>query len=92
MIRKLDVINDFVATGRIKLGMTRKDMQALLGPAEKEGGTSRKYRLPSVYLYGDVQFVFPQARTVADCEIQGLRCIYVEDSLDELKEPLFLLS
>jgi hypothetical protein len=91
MIRELSTMSTLIAAGRIRLGMTRNELHDLLGPPEKEGGTSGKYTISSIYMYGDVQFVFAQARTAADCEKQGLQYVYVDDSLEELEEPLFLL-
>src|SRR5690242_18592219 len=90
MIQKLDTISDFIAKGRVRLGMTRAELHGILGPPDDEGGTSRKYRIPSIYKYGDVQFVFPDARAVEESESQGLLYVYVDDDVDGVEEPLFL--
>jgi hypothetical protein len=92
MIHQLDAISDFIAKGRLRLGMTRAELHGILGPPDEEGGTSRKYRMPSIYKYGDVQFVFPGARSVEESESQGLLYVYVDDDVEGVEEPLFLLQ
>ena len=43
----------------IKLGMSRGEVQAILGePDDKGSGPSRRRRGPSVWLYGDLEFHF----------------------------------
>jgi hypothetical protein len=59
MIHKLDLVSVLVHNGQIRLGMTRKELQAILGAPNEVGGTSRKSRIDSIFKYGDVQFVFP---------------------------------
>lgn len=59
MIQKLEAVADLIGQGRVRLGMSRSELHDLLGRPDQEGGTSRKYRTPSIYKYGDVQFVFP---------------------------------
>jgi hypothetical protein len=92
MIHKFDTISDFIAQGHVRLGMTRAELHVILGPPDDEGGTSRKYRMPSIYKYGDVQFVFPGARSVEESGSQGLLYVYVDDNVDGVEEPLFLLQ
>lgn len=89
MINKFDVISKLIAEGKIRLGMSRVELRAILGPPDDEGGTSRKYKFPSIYKYGDVQFVFPAARTEAQSQRQGLLFVYVDD--DVCEEPFYLL-
>jgi hypothetical protein len=91
MIHKLDAISDLIGNGRIRLGMTRAELHDLLGPPNEEGGASRKYTRPSIYKYGEVQFVFPGARSVQESESQGLLYVYVDD-VDGVDEPVFLLQ
>ncbi len=44
--------------GPVRLGMSRAQVQELLGPPDDVGGTSRKYRTPSTWKYGDIEFYF----------------------------------
>jgi outer membrane protein assembly factor BamE (lipoprotein component of BamABCDE complex) len=37
---------------KVKVGMTREEVVAILGKPADTGGTSRKYPLPTVYVYG----------------------------------------
>ncbi len=92
MIQKLEAVADLIGQGRVRLGMSRSELHDLLGRPDQEGGTSRKYRTPSIYKYGDVQFVFPGAKSAADGESQGLLYAYVDDDVDGLDEPMFLLG
>jgi hypothetical protein len=41
MIQKLDLVSGLVDSGQIRLGMTRKELQAILGAPDEVGGTSR---------------------------------------------------
>jgi hypothetical protein len=92
MIQKLEAVADLIGQGRVRLGMTRSELRDLLGQPEQEGGTSRKYRMPCIYKYGDIQFVFPGAKSDREGESQGLLYAYVDDGVDGLEEPLFLLG
>ncbi len=92
MIQKMEAVADLIGQGRVRLGMTRSELRDLLGQPDQEGGTSRKYRTPCIYKYGDVQFVFPGAKSVKEGESQGLLYAYVDDGVDGLEEPLFLLG
>ena len=92
MIQKLEAVTDLIGQGRLRLGMTRTELHDLLGRPDQEGGTSRKYRMPCIYKYGDVQFVFPGAKSAEEGESQGLLYAYVDDGVDGLDEPLFLLG
>jgi hypothetical protein len=92
MIHKLDAVSDLIGKGQIKLGITRMELRGMLGPPDEEGGTSRKYKVSSIYKFGDIQFVFPDARTAMEAKAQGLLYIYVDDDLDGIEEPLFLLK
>jgi hypothetical protein len=92
MIRKLDAVYDLIGNGQIRLGMTRSELHGVLGPPDEEGGTSRKYKISSICKYGDVQFVFPIARTAAESDGQGLMYVYVDDDVEGVEEPRFLLQ
>lgn len=43
---------------QIRVGMTREEVVAALGPPDDTGGTSRKYRTPAIYKYGDIELHF----------------------------------
>ena len=92
MIQKLETIAELVNRGRVRLGMTRSELHQLLGRPDQEGGTSRKYPVPCIYKYGDVEFVFPVAKSAKQTESRGLLYVYVDDGIDDLQEPLFLLG
>ena len=44
--------------GKLKFGMNREEVTYALGPPDDTGGTSKKYRTPSVYKYGDTELWF----------------------------------
>lgn len=50
-------MNPVSITG-LRVGMSREEVVALLGVPDQEGGTSRKYRTPSIFKYGNVEFHF----------------------------------
>jgi len=43
---------------KVRKGMSREDVKEALGEPEAEGGTSRKYKTPSIYKYGNIQLFF----------------------------------
>lgn len=43
---------------KLRVGMTRREVIDLLGLPEDLGGTSRKYRSPSILKYGQVELHF----------------------------------
>ena len=54
-------LKDLIGTGRfgsVCLGMTRAQVESSLGKPDDVGGTSRKYRQPSIWKYGDVELHF----------------------------------
>jgi hypothetical protein len=54
-------LKDLIQTGRfgsVRLGMSRAQVESSLGVPDDTGGTSRKYRRPSVWKYGDVELHF----------------------------------
>lgn len=91
MIQKLDLVSDLIRAGKIGLGMTRQELEAVLGIPDDVGGTSRKYRIPSILKYGDVEFVFPAAKSSPETNTQGLRFVYVDDGVEGVDEPIYLL-
>jgi hypothetical protein len=40
------------------LGKTRDQIKAILGEPDDIGGTSRKYKSPTVYKYADIEYWF----------------------------------
>lgn len=40
------------------LGLTRQELVEVLGEPDHVGDASRKYRTPSIYKYGDVEYWF----------------------------------
>ncbi|MCM3869444.1 MAG: hypothetical protein ND895_01935 [Pyrinomonadaceae bacterium] len=54
-------LKEFIETGyfgAVCLGMNRTQVENILGIPEDTGGTSNKYRNPSIWKYGDVEFHF----------------------------------
>ena len=54
-------LQSFLTTGvlgPVHLGMTRDQVRQLLGVPDQEGGTSRKYRIPVILRYGDLEFLY----------------------------------
>lgn len=54
----------FLRTGQfgdLKPGMSAEEVRRLLGEPDAVGGTSRKYRRPSIWLYGPVEIYFRQS-------------------------------
>jgi hypothetical protein len=47
--------------GPIRLGMSRERVRAVFGEPDDIGGTSRKRRQPSIWVYGGVEFHFDLA-------------------------------
>ena len=58
---------------QVRIGMTRDEIVAVLGPPDDKGCTSRKYRTPSIYKYGDIELHFEPWKT------GRLRLVYTED-------------
>lgn len=42
----------------IRLGMSRDEIRAFFGDPDDTGATSRKYPLPAIWKYGDLEFHF----------------------------------
>jgi len=59
--------------GKLRVGMTRKDVVHVLGLPDHIGGTSRKHKIPSVYKYGDIELHFGPS------EAGTLEMVYTED-------------
>jgi hypothetical protein len=66
--------------GKIRLGMTKAEVRELLGPPDDWGGTSRRYREPSIWRYGDTEFWFATARHRIPWPGPKLKGVYAEDA------------
>ena len=44
--------------GGVHLGMTHEEVRTILGEPNDMGGTSRKYRIPCIWKYGDIELFF----------------------------------
>ena len=86
-----ETIERLISSGAIALGMTRAALFLLLGKPDDYGGTSNKYKDPSIYKYGVVQMVFRPCRNLKDSEHDGLEYVYIDDDGDQIPEPVFLL-
>jgi hypothetical protein len=56
-------LRDFLMTGRfgdLHSGLSPEEVVILLGSPDAWGGTSSRYRKPSIYLYGSVEIYFTQ--------------------------------
>lgn len=42
----------------LRSGMTKSAVEALLGPPDDTGGASRRFKQPSIYLYGNLEIHF----------------------------------
>jgi hypothetical protein len=66
---------EWLRTGRfgpIHLGMSRTEVEDLLGPPEALGGTSSRRRIPTLWKYGDVEMYFGEKRQ------DGLYMLFLE--------------
>ena len=86
----LESISALVKAGQIRRGMTRAELRTLLGEPDDIGGTSRKYKVPSIWKYGDVEFAFPMAKSPHQTESHGLHSVYV-DSYEGDQRPFVTL-
>jgi hypothetical protein len=43
---------------KIRVGMSRQEVISVVGPPDDVGGTSRKYRQPSIFKYGRIELHF----------------------------------
>jgi len=75
----LESVSALIQAGRIRMGMTRAELRALLGEPEDVGCTSRKDKVPSVWKYGEVEFAFPPAKSAREADSHGLYLVYVDE-------------
>ncbi len=56
----------------VRIGMTHEEVISILGKPDEIGGTSRKYKTPSICKYGDIELHFKPGKTgllwMAYCE------------------------
>jgi hypothetical protein len=74
----LESISALVKAGQIRDGMTRAELRALLGGPDDVGCTSWKYKVPSIWKYGEVEFAFPAAKSEREAVSHGLWLVYVD--------------
>ncbi len=58
-------MQDFLQSGQlgpIRLGMSRTQVRELLGDPDDIGGTSRKYRVPATWKYGDIELHYERGK------------------------------
>jgi hypothetical protein len=51
-------IEEPIRQGQLRLGLTKADVRAVLGPPHRWGNTSRKYREPCIWAYGAIELWF----------------------------------
>jgi hypothetical protein len=54
-------LKDFIVTGRfenVELGMSRADVRRAAGNPDEMGEISRRYRMPLIWRYGDIELHF----------------------------------
>ena len=71
----------FISSGDIcliPLGMSRDDLRAAFGEPDDVGGTSRKHRVPAIWVYGGLEFHFDTAG--------GELCLIYQDTADGFVE------
>jgi len=47
---------------KLRVGMSRQEVLAVLGSPDDVGGTSRKYREPSIFKYGEIELHFERGK------------------------------
>jgi hypothetical protein len=62
----------------------------MLGEPDDVGGTSRKYKHPAIWKYGDVEFHWPSARSANQAEEAGLSLVMV-DGWEGGPDPIILI-
>ncbi len=59
--------------GKVRIGMSREEVIAILGEPDDMGGTSRKYRTPCIFKYGEIELFFDPWKS------GKLKAVYAED-------------
>ena len=92
-IEKIELkIRRFVEERKIYVGMQIADLIEILGQPHEIGGESRKYKMPSIFKYGEVQFVFSPARSKSEIVQQELLYIFIDSCEEDEFDPQFLLQ
>jgi hypothetical protein len=74
---------DVLDLSKARIGMSRDEVIATFGEPELQGGTSRKYRTPSVFRYGRIEFWFEEWKS------GGLRSVHQVDEVGSYVRQLF---
>jgi len=74
---QIESFRKLIASGEIKLGMTRTEIRSLLGEPDDMGGTSRRYKTPMIYKYEDVELGFGKKSD------DGLMYVYLDETGSE---------
>jgi hypothetical protein len=77
--------------GCLRLGMTREEVRALLGTPSDVGATSRRYPVPAIWKYGEVEFHWPLTRSIENASEDGLILVMI-DGWEGGPAPAILLS
>jgi hypothetical protein len=48
---------------KLRVGMTREEVAEAVGPPDDTGGTSRKYKTPAIFRYGQIELCFQPWKT-----------------------------
>lgn len=89
-LKKFELISNLIKCNEICIGMTRTEVESCLGKPDDISIGTRKYKVPPIWKYGDVEFVFPPAKNEIESRNDGLLYVYVDDGV--VKEPIFLLK
>jgi hypothetical protein len=60
--------------------MSKADVRELLGPPDAWGNSSNRYRDPSIWAYGGIEFWFEQRPGRTPWPGSKLRSVYTEDA------------
>ena len=72
--RQITRFQALINQGRLHRGMTREEVRAVLGEPTDVGCTSRRYRTPACFKYGEIQLFFgPRSG-------DGLGLVFSEDA------------
>lgn len=71
-------------TDKIRVGMTREEVVSILGEPDAEARTTRKYRRPLIYKYGDMEIHFD--RHVVTNFFSQVKVMNAEDAIKMLQQ------
>jgi hypothetical protein len=69
-----------IRQGHLRLGMTKAEVRALLGPPPRWGSTTRKYREPGIWAYGPIELWFERRPSRTPWPGPRLTGVYTEDT------------